>query len=183
MLMVMAIAGIMATLSASMGAQFLRQNRISMQANELIADLSLARTQAASSGAFVTLCKSTDGSSCAAGNWQDGYMLFVDLDGDAVVDAPPAPPAPRDAILRVAPALTAANTITATGLANANRVQYRPDGLLADIAMGSSPRLTFRITAGSLATCYREVWVDTSGRPYAPTAAQLATAGRTASRC
>jgi Tfp pilus assembly protein FimT len=178
MLMVIAIAAIMATLSASMAAQFVRQNRVSMQANELIADLSLARTQAASSGAFVTACTSAAGTSCGTGTWQDGYMIFVDRDGDAVVDT-----ADNDRIVRVASVLTGDNTVTATGLANANRVQYRPDGLLADIAMGSSPRLTFRITAGSLSTCYREVWVDTSGRPYAPTAAQLTAAGRTASRC
>lgn len=178
MLMTMVIVGVLSSLAFGFSSQFTRQNRASTQANELVADLALARTQAAASGQFATVCTSTNGTSCSTGNWQAGYIVFLDRDGDGVVDA-----VDGDRVLRVTAPLTGNNTLVGTGLVNANRVQYRPDGLLADFTMGSNPRMSFRITAGDRASCYREVWVDTSGRPYAPTAAQLTAAGRTASQC
>jgi type IV fimbrial biogenesis protein FimT len=183
MMMTLLILGVLGTMAFSFSGQFTRQNRVSMQSNELVADLALARTQAAASGQFTTVCTSTSGTGCTSSNWQAGYIVFLDRNGDGVVNvSTPAQPT-DDRVLRVTPALTGNNTMAGTNLVNTNRVQYRPDGLLADFTMGSNPRMWFRIVAGDRASCYREVWVDTSGRPYVPTAAQLQTAGRSASQC
>lgn len=183
MLMTLAILVVLGTMAFSFSGTFTRQNRVSMQANELVADLSLARTQAAASGQFTTVCTSTSGTGCTSSNWQAGYIVFLDRNGDGVVNVSTPAQATDDRVLRVAAALTGNNTLAGTNLVNANRVQYRPDGLLADFTMGSNPRMSFRITAGDRTSCYREVWVDTSGRPYAPTATQLQNAGRSASQC
>jgi type IV fimbrial biogenesis protein FimT len=63
-----ALAGSMGTASAS---------------NELLADLFLARSEAIKRKGRVTLCKSGDGVACtAAGAWDQGWIVFVDDDGD-----------------------------------------------------------------------------------------------------
>ncbi len=46
--------------------------------NELVATLQLARSTAATRNQQVTVCPSTDGLSCAAGDWNQGWIAFVD---------------------------------------------------------------------------------------------------------
>lgn len=81
----------------------IRTNRIAAQTNELVAALNLARSEAITRGTTMTLCRSDDpdkpirndtnprtGPSCstAAGTgWQNGWLLFVDEDGDGTLDA------------------------------------------------------------------------------------------------
>ena len=45
-----------------------------------------ARSEAMTQRTFVTVCNSDDGSSCS-GDWKDGYIAFLDADGDGTVDA------------------------------------------------------------------------------------------------
>ncbi len=68
-------------------------NRAVQQAAEaLVADLRLARSEAVKRGALVAVCASADGASCASispltGAWADGWLVFVDRNGNRAVDA------------------------------------------------------------------------------------------------
>jgi type IV fimbrial biogenesis protein FimT len=55
--------------------------------NDFLHGLFLARSEAIKRGQIVTMCKSTDGSTCAGAStsWDDGWMIFVNSDRD---DAP-----------------------------------------------------------------------------------------------
>jgi type IV fimbrial biogenesis protein FimT len=93
------------------------RNRLSGYANDLIASVHLARSEAVRRGSPISICKSDDGASCA-GSWSDGWIVFVDRNSDSVVDD-------GEDILKVFGALTDNYTLSgdfATG------VTYGADG-------------------------------------------------------
>jgi type IV fimbrial biogenesis protein FimT len=67
-------------------------SRLNALSSSLYASVILARSEAIKSNAATKLCVSTDGSTCAAGDWDQGWIV---LDGDGVTvlerhDAAPA---------------------------------------------------------------------------------------------
>src|SRR5690554_511614 len=69
--------------------EMLLNNRVSSQVNTVSGTVSFARSSAASRpGAFVVMCASSDGASCSgSANWENGWIVFRDVDGDSAVDA------------------------------------------------------------------------------------------------
>ncbi len=100
----------------------IKNNRISGSANDFVAALQLAKAEAASRINPVSLCKSNPaGNACVAGgDWQQGWIVFSDANGNAAVDA-------GDTVLLSHEALDA--TITFDGTAGvATAITYRPSG-------------------------------------------------------
>lgn len=59
-------------------------NRVAIHTNEFISALSLSRSEAIKRGRRVVVCKSANSSSCTtAGEWDQGWIVFVDTDNDA----------------------------------------------------------------------------------------------------
>jgi type IV fimbrial biogenesis protein FimT len=84
LLVVVVIVGIMTSLAAPAFSSFLANNRISSATNDLIADLVLARSTAATNGRRVVVCASTDGATCSATatDWATGRIVFIDTNND-----------------------------------------------------------------------------------------------------
>ena len=80
MIVVMVFAAIILTIAVPNFNTLIRNNTLATQANELVSALSLARSEAAARGDRVTVCRSLDGATCnaAAGNWEDGWIIFQD---------------------------------------------------------------------------------------------------------
>ena len=64
---------------------FAQNSRMSSTANDMLAAFHLARSESSRAKTNITICPSTNGASCG-GNWEDGYIVFVDKDGDLTVD-------------------------------------------------------------------------------------------------
>ena len=64
----------------------LRSNRVATTTNELLASLSLARSEAVRSTRGGGVCGSTNGTSCD-GDWNDGWIVWTDSNGNGVLDA------------------------------------------------------------------------------------------------
>ena len=64
---------------------FLRNSRMAAQANDLLSAVNLTRSEAVKRRAPVTLC--VGATDCAAGDFEDGWLVFVDTDQDGAVDA------------------------------------------------------------------------------------------------
>ena len=64
----------------------IQRNRLVSQTNDLITDLKLTRTNALTTGMPATICSSEDGVACN-GDWNDGWIVFYDCDGDGTVDS------------------------------------------------------------------------------------------------
>jgi type IV fimbrial biogenesis protein FimT len=71
----------------------LRNNRVTSTTNELMASISLARSEALRNPGGAVLCTTTNGTTCG-GTWNDGWMVWVDVNADG------NPGGPNDRVLR-----------------------------------------------------------------------------------
>jgi len=134
-------------------AEFSKNARQVSVSNDLLADFHYARDLAVTNNSRVTICPSSNGASCNGAGWEDGHIVFVDLDGDRVVDA-------DEAIQRVGSEMGNVNIATAEfGAA----ISFRPNGR----AMAN----TVRDNSGEFIICddrgaehARALIVDVSGR-------------------
>ena len=97
-------------------------SRLTTIANEFISSINYIRSEAIKAGRSVTLCKSTDGSSCSTSDtvyWDSGWIAWVDLDADGAVDT--------NEILRTWPALASPYTLRSSAFPNA--IRYNSQGV------------------------------------------------------
>lgn len=89
LMIVVAIVGVLASLAFPAFGELIKNSRRTTVVNELSASLMLARAEAAKRGQPVSVCGLTSGggTSCAGGtNWDYGWMVFLDPDGDGAFD-------------------------------------------------------------------------------------------------
>jgi len=81
------IVGILLVLGIPSLKTFMQGNQLIASSNELIADLHVARSEAIKLNKQVTICESTNGTSCTnpgTGDWRKGWIVFVDANDDRV---------------------------------------------------------------------------------------------------
>ena len=147
LMITLAVAAILAAIAAPSFTTIIQDNRLVTQINRLQATLSLARSEAVKRNNSVTTCPSSNGTACI-GNWENGLIVFLDIDADGSIDA-------GDEILRVHGPITAANTLR-FGRA---RVTY------AGNALATGFNGTFTLCDGRGATSARGLITNNSGRP------------------
>lgn len=122
LMIVIAIFAILLGLAVPSFQTMLVDNRVSTQANELITELSTAREVASRPGGIgVSICGSTDGTSCTGTAWEAGRIMFTDSDVGVigVVDG-------ADKVLSVGGAIAAGLTLASS--VYTNFVRFAPDG-------------------------------------------------------
>lgn len=82
------VLGIALTFAVPNMQQFIMNNRLTSQLNLLSSNLALARNEAIKQNAFVVMCATSDGESCADAEspWQSGWIVFVDRNADLAPD-------------------------------------------------------------------------------------------------
>ena len=65
----------------------LRSNRVATSTNEVLASVSLARSEAIRSTRGAGICASSDGTGCNGASWSDGWMVFADTNANGSFDA------------------------------------------------------------------------------------------------
>lgn len=98
----------------------LKKNQIEITINAVNRAISLARSTAVSSGKMVTLCKSSNGSSCG-GSWKQGLIIFTDQNKDRVINN-------DDEIVRVFPAFKLQGSFEFKAFQNKQYLQMTPLG-------------------------------------------------------
>lgn len=86
LMVTVAILAILATIAFPSFQASLRSNRLATTTNELVAGLSLARSEATRSTIGAGICASGDGATCG-GSWDDGWLIWVDRPGTGSVPA------------------------------------------------------------------------------------------------
>ncbi|HEX7048559.1 MAG TPA: GspH/FimT family pseudopilin [Gammaproteobacteria bacterium] len=88
------IIAIVTTLAVPAMSDLVKNNRLTSAINDFIASTTLARSEAIKRRAPVTVCISDDPLAAApvcdtnaGGQWETGWVVFSDTDGDAVIDA------------------------------------------------------------------------------------------------
>src|SRR3569833_4532748 len=87
LLVTISIATILVTLAVPSFSDFVKNNRMITQPTDFVTAMNVARSEAIRRGTRITLCKSSDGAGCVSGrNWEQGWIVFVDDDGDGAVN-------------------------------------------------------------------------------------------------
>ena len=157
LMVTLVVLAILLGIAAPSVTQFIVNNRMTSQANGLLADLSRARSEAGARHSPVTVCAAQNSTACAGAttaNWESGWLVFVDADANgAIANA-------ADIIRYVAP-LEGDTTVVSESFTNVGYLTFRPFG-------GFSPQ-----TSGAFKFCVsgyangREVSVSAIGRPIA----------------
>ncbi len=120
LIVALVIASILLTVAVPSFQAFARSNQVSSQINGLVADLTLARTEAVKRMTVVTVCNSNDQQGCTDTNWADGRIVWVDVNVNGIAD--------NGEILRAALAIGRGASLTAANFTDVHRIQYRPSG-------------------------------------------------------
>lgn len=90
MLVTLLILGLVAAIGLPGLNEFIEDNRLNAAVGDMQSAMQTGRAEAVGRNSYVTLCKKNDaGDACDTGNdegWQNGWFIFVDADGDAVID-------------------------------------------------------------------------------------------------
>ncbi|MGZ5775085.1 MAG: GspH/FimT family pseudopilin [Ramlibacter sp.] len=158
LLAVLAIAAILLGVAVPSLQSFVGSVRTTSAANDLLADLLFARTEALKRHRRVVLCKSSDGSGCAvAGEWQQGWIVFVDADEDGVRG-------PGEPVLQRQNGLGSA--VHLTGNASlAKYVAYVGNGTTRQTGGGFQAGTLTVCRASSTPTTARQIVINATGRP------------------
>lgn len=89
LMVTLSVAAILVTIAVPSFSDFIKNNRLITQTNDFVTALNLARSEAVKRGDRVTVCKSSDQISCSgSGSWDQGWIVFADVNGDGVVTDP-----------------------------------------------------------------------------------------------
>lgn len=156
LLIVVALVAVLAAMAVPSFRVLLVKRTVQAAADALITDLRYARSEAVKRSARVSVCQSGNGATCAGagGAWVNGWIVFVDDDGDGAVDV-------GDEIVRVQQGLPSMASIASTNPASDRRFfTYQPTG------WAKSASQTFIFTPGGSvpAGTVRVVCVSNQGR-------------------
>jgi type IV fimbrial biogenesis protein FimT len=156
LMVTVAMVAVTLTLGVPSFRELIQNNRMAAQANDFLASLNFARSEAVKRGVRVTLCKSANSSSCTtSGNWGQGWIIFVDSNNNAAADDG------AGSILKVHSNLGASTLVGNTNIAD--YVSY--------VSSGSTQLTTGALQAGTLTLCPgtsgstgRSIAISTTGR-------------------
>ena len=98
---------------------FIQNDRLVTQINTLIGHLSYARSEAVKRSQQVSVCVSSNATSCTGGNnWENGWIVYVDLDADGNFTA-------GEDVLRAQQQLEGENTLSPGAIGTQVTYDYR----------------------------------------------------------
>lgn len=123
LIITLAVAAIVLTIGVPAFQSTIRSTRIVTHTNDFISSINLARSEGIKRGRRVVLCKSSNGTSCTtSGNWEQGWIVFVDVNNNAAVDT-----ASGDVVIRVHGLLDGNDTLQGNTPVS-NYISYSSDG-------------------------------------------------------
>lgn len=119
MMIVIALIGILISLAVPAFQETVKNNRLISTLNSMRGSLNYARGEAISIGQNVSICKrdGTNGGIVCDNtqNWEDGWIVFRDVNANGVIDAENCADTSADCTLQVSDPLTAPLTFRSTG--------------------------------------------------------------------
>ena len=112
-----ALIAIAVSIAVPSMSTFTQNDRLTTNINTLVGHLAYARSEAVKLNQQVSVCVSNNTASCTAGNWQDGWIVYIDADASNTFTA-------GEQVLRAQQALDGNNTIT-TAIGSQITYDYR----------------------------------------------------------
>jgi type IV fimbrial biogenesis protein FimT len=162
-LVVVALAAVLAAMAAPSFGAFANRRATTAAAQAMVTDLRFARIEAVKRLSNVVMCRSSDGIGCgpATVNWGQGWLVFVDADGDGTYDT-------DETVLRVQQPPTGVASISGASVAtDPQRFVFRSTGFATAAAASFFVDPTGVVTTGvgSKRSSSRLVCVSATGRP------------------
>lgn len=123
----MAVVSILLLTGIPMLNQMTASNRLVAQINSIAGSLTVARSESIKRARSITLCGSTDSTTCNTSNWESGWIVFSDANNNAVLDSA------TDVRLKIVNQLSGSSTLRLSRSDSASILRYRSDGSLRDI--------------------------------------------------
>jgi type IV fimbrial biogenesis protein FimT len=153
----LAIVSVIFAAAAPALADYIRIARVKAATTDLFDAFLLARSEAAKSNSRIVVCKSADGSACAAtGGWEQGWIMFRDTNSNGARD-------PDDPIFLRGESMTGGLRVSGNGSV-ARYVSYAPDGM-ARLVGGGFQAGTITLCNAAAGDDAREIIINASGRP------------------
>ena len=151
LLIALAIASLLLAGTVGVGA-IVQKIALTTHINTLIAEMSLARSEAIKRRAQIVVCVSADGATCLVSNaWHQGRLIFLDINANKIRE-------PQEEIIKVHDSISnVAIVFNASGRNREHYLSYRPNGLV-------SPNGTFTLCARANPTYARAIVVSRTGR-------------------
>ena len=122
MMIALVVLAVLLMIGAPAFTELIANNRMLTHVYEMRAALNSARSEALAQRTSVTFCRSNDGVACG-GTWKEGYIAFIDSNGDGTVDDPNDPDGDQVFLAK----LIDANSLDIT-YDNGNMVQFNSRG-------------------------------------------------------
>src|SRR5690606_20090807 len=87
LLVTIAVGAIVLGIGVPSYTSFAKNANMVSASNSFLFDLHYTRDTAVTRNTRVVMCASTNGTSCNASSWATGWLVFVDMDNDGVLDA------------------------------------------------------------------------------------------------
>lgn len=154
MLIAIAIAAILLAVGVPSFNQIIRDNRATTQTNEVATALAIARSEALRRARSVSVCPSTNNTSCSGSNWAVGWIVVLDGNNSGAPNV--------SEVLRAFSAMNGSTTPVApthirylsSGMLNATAVQtidVRPEGCAGTERRSISISTTGRVSVTRIA--------------------------------
>ncbi|WP_019626002.1 GspH/FimT family pseudopilin [Thioalkalivibrio sp. ALJT] len=137
-------------------ASLVENTRLTTTTNQFLTTLHMTRSEAIRRGHLVSLCTSTDGTTCTSGStWDAGWILYANPGRAHQPNGP-------DSILRVGHAWTDSTIAVAGNQPVSQHISYN--------ALGQTERLSGALLMGTLSICAqssegRAIIISSAGRP------------------
>lgn len=157
LLIVLCVAGILLTVAVPSFGRIMSSSKLTSASNALLSSMYLARSEAIKRRGRVALCKTVDGTTCAAsGGWEQGWIVFGDTNNNGL----------RDSDEPIIERIQSLPTMRVTG--NSPVAKY-----VSYVATGSTRLIGGGLQAGTVTVCAepgtsdeaRQVIVSSAGRP------------------
>ena len=120
LMITIAVAAVVLTLGVPSFNNVIERNQLTAHINELVSTLHFARSEAVRRNSDVRVCHSADGVNCGGAGYEDGWIIFIDDDGDDVWDNP------AEELIRVNEGLSSNYTLHVNG--SMDSFTYRAKG-------------------------------------------------------
>lgn len=131
LMIVVSILAVLLMIGLPSFQRLITSTRLTGQINELVGDLSFARSEAGTRSRAVNLCIAASSTTCSTSgnNWATGWIIWSDINGNSSLDA-------ATEILKYTPALDGNVTMNLTGFASNATITFLPYGGLSPTVGG-----------------------------------------------
>lgn len=156
LMVTMAIAAILITIGVPGLTTFIANNRMVSQVNAMVGVLNAARMEAIAQRRTVTVCGSSNGTSCD-GTWSSNWIAFIDQNANGAINTSTPAAATDDVVIRTAK-VNSNLTVAVLGNSGAATIQFNAQGFAVNASS------TVRICDGRGNTYARGAILLASGR-------------------